>query len=62
MGNSTVKACKALCFSLQIYLQDPLFQTYKKISKISQMGQFLRRNEVSIANLKEVVSNAIEKS
>ena len=35
MGNSTVKACKALCFSLQIYLQDPIFETYKKMSKIT---------------------------
>ena len=62
MGNSKIKACKALCFGLQVFFQDTNFDTFKKLSKISQMAKFLRSNQFKLCNLDQIVANAVELS
>jgi uncharacterized protein (DUF342 family) len=44
LPNSTIKAGKALCYGLQVFIQDPKYETHKALSKIAFMQTYLLKH------------------
>ena len=55
LPNSTIKAGKALCFAMQLYLRDEEYKSRKALSKIHQIGPYLQTHRAFIDNLKQNV-------